>query len=141
MSFTSYTGRVRIVTDQPRPDDVPAHWLLMNAPRPLYGKQIPGRGPEGAFVVAIDPADADAAWQVKENRGLDACTLVHLTPAQLFQIGFAHYVAKATTEGSVQIICSRAAEDAPKIDDDLRAILATHGWDVLNLAFNPPADK
>ena len=59
MSMTNYIGRIRVVSDAPRPD-VPDNWIVMNAPRPLYGhKSDLQPGPEGLFTVAIDPSDPE----------------------------------------------------------------------------------
>ena len=136
MSMTSYTGRVRIVSNEQRPP-VPANWIVMNAPRPLYGHRTNLQpGPEGLFTVAIDPAESDAAWMVKENRGLDACTVVYLTPDLLLQIGLAHYAAKAQSEAQIGLITRHAAE-ASTLAKPGDSLLTTHGWDILNVAFNP----
>lgn len=140
MSMTNYIGRVRVVSNAPRPD-VPDNWIVMNAPRPLYGhKSDLQPGPEGLFTVAIDPSEADAAWMVKENRGLDACTVIYLTPELLLQIGLAHYMAKARSEAQIGLIARHAADAAtlPTLRD---SAVTTHGWDVLKSAFNPISER
>lgn len=137
MSMTRHTGRVRIVSNAPRPDAAPVNWIVMNAPRPLHGHRtgLPG-GPEGLFTVAIDPAESDAPRMIKENRALDACTVVYLTPDLLLQIGLAHYIAKACTEEQIDRIAQCAA-DAPTLSSPADSVIATHGWDILNGTFNP----
>ena len=54
--------------------DVPANWIVMNAPRPLLGTKTMEGGPflSGRFYAAIDPADSAAAAFVAENVKLDA---------------------------------------------------------------------
>ena len=132
MSMTSRKGRVRIDPINQRPD-VPPDWLIMNAPRPLYGtKEELGYGPEGAFTVAINPADDMAAWMIKENRGLDACTVLYISDSQLFEIGFAHYAAIASSEGMITHVIEYAARDDRTI--------GKHGLDVLLSGFNRDGD-
>jgi hypothetical protein len=128
MSMTLRKGRVRIDSINDRPD-VPPDWLIMNAPRPICGtKEELGYGPEGAFTVAIDPADDMAAWMIKENRGLDACTVLYISDSQLFEIGFAHYAAIASSEGMIaNVIKSVTSYDEA---------IAKHGFDVLISALN-----
>jgi hypothetical protein len=139
MSMTSYIGRVRIF-QTPRPD-VPDNWIVMNAPRPLYGHKTHLQpGPEGMFTVAIDPSEADAAWMIKENRGLDACTVIYLSPELLLQIGLAHYMAKARTEAQIGLIARHATEAAGLATLQDSAI-TTHGWDVLTGALNPTSER
>lgn len=128
MTMTSRTGHVRIERTAARPD-VPSDWIVMNAPRPLYGtKEGLGYGPEGAFTVAIDPADEQAAWMVKENRGLDACTVLYLPDELLFQVGLAHYVAIASSEQMIANVVKYAARDS--------RIIGNHGFDVLTGGLN-----
>lgn len=128
MSMTLRKGRVRIDSINDRPD-VPPDWLIMNAPRPICGtKEELGYGPEGAFTVAIDPADEMAAWMVKENRGLDACTVLYLPDELLFQVGFAHYVATVRSEQMIASVVEYAAKDSRMIGD--------HGFTVLTSGLN-----
>lgn len=125
-------GRVRIDSINHRPD-VPPDWLIMNAPRPICGtKEELGYGPEGAFTVAIDPTDDMAAWMIKENRGLDACTVLYLSDELLSQIGFAHYAAIAPGDGMIaNVIKSVTSYDKA---------IAKHGFDVLISALNRGGD-
>jgi hypothetical protein len=123
MSMTSYIGRVRIDHINVRPD-VPTDWLIMNAPRPLYGTKTRfGYGPEGSFTVAIDPSDEQAAWMIKENRGLDACTVLYISDEQLFQIGFACYAALASSEEMISQVVKYVIKDDRCIGDHGLAML------------------
>lgn len=57
--------------------EVPAGWLVMNAPRPLLGSQtMNGEFVTGRFYAAIDPADSMAKAFMAENIKLDARLLV-----------------------------------------------------------------
>lgn len=130
-------ARIRIISSSERPADVPFNWIIMNAPRPLDGHKtnLPDN-PEGLFTVAIDPAESDAPRMIKENRTLNACTVVYLTPDLLLQIGLAHYAAKAYTKEQIDRI-ARCAAKAPDLSSPANSVISTHGWDVLNGAFNP----
>ena len=54
--------------------DVPADWIVMNAPRPLLGTKTLDGGPflSGRFYAAIDPAESAAKSFVEQNVKLDA---------------------------------------------------------------------
>lgn len=56
-----------------RPSDVPAEWVIFNAPRPLYG-DMEWRGDflHGVFYVAVNPDDRYAEERIKRNLELDA---------------------------------------------------------------------
>lgn len=67
---------------RPRPTEVPAHWEIYNAPRPLYGsysKTWQGDFICGIFYAGIDPADEMADTWRNENASLDAKHLIFVT--------------------------------------------------------------
>lgn len=72
----------RIASEQAM--DVPAGWVVMNAPRPLVGTKVLEGGPflSGRFYAAIDPADSMAANYLDTNRRLDAVVVIHATREQ-----------------------------------------------------------
>lgn len=59
--------------------DLPEHWLVMNAARPLLGHRLLEGGEflAGRFYAAIDPADSMAARYAEENHKLDARVVLH----------------------------------------------------------------
>lgn len=61
-----------------RPADVPADWLIFNAPRPLYGKEYTGDFKHGIFYAAIDPADDHAAQFIYENQRNDGWLIQYI---------------------------------------------------------------
>lgn len=51
----------------PRPEDIPAHWEVYNAPRPMYGhERWQGDFRHGIFYVAIDP-EGDYADEYRQR--------------------------------------------------------------------------
>lgn len=58
--------------------DVPAGWLVMNAPRPLVGQKTVENGEflTGRFYGAVDPSDTYAASTIETNRKLDAAIVM-----------------------------------------------------------------
>jgi hypothetical protein len=58
--------------------DVPAGWLVMNAPRPMVGQKTLENGEflTGRFYGAVDPSDAYAASTIETNRKLDAAIVM-----------------------------------------------------------------
>jgi len=55
-----------------RPSDVPADWIVFNAPRPLYGhKEWQGEFYHGRFFAAVDPHGEYADRFMKNNVSLD----------------------------------------------------------------------
>lgn len=114
--FTGRFGRVRVVSHAKRPD-VPDNWVIMNAPRPLSGTRLLSdmRNPqpyarEGNFVVAIDPADPDAARHIAANRAADACVLVFVPESLIVQMGAAYYFAFVRAEQVAQTVLNELAE-------------------------------
>ena len=88
-------SRIHIVTNQRRPS-VPGHWIIMNAPVPLYGHKFDlGPGPNGNYTVAINPAEGNSTFMIQDARENGAWTLLYLTPKLLRGIGAAHWAAKA----------------------------------------------
>jgi N12 class adenine-specific DNA methylase len=62
------------------PVSVPAHWIVMNAPRPLLGHlTMQGDFLTGRFYAGIDPDDAMASQFIKENVQLDARLVVEVS--------------------------------------------------------------
>lgn len=58
--------------------DVPAGWIVMNAPRPMAGQKTLENGEflTGRFYGAVDPADTYAASTIETNRKLDAAIVM-----------------------------------------------------------------
>lgn len=68
-----------------RPEQAPAGWLVLNAPRPLYGSERDGREvawegefAHGRFYVAVNPGDPRADTLIQLNLELDAWPVVYL---------------------------------------------------------------
>ena len=67
-------------TTAPRPTNIPAHWRIFNAPRPIYGDTLWNGPPiKGVFYAAVDPEGKDAALFEKLNGQQDADELVYVT--------------------------------------------------------------
>lgn len=84
-------GRVRIAVGAPPAGS--EGMICMNAPRPLLGVALLGGGPEGQFVVMIDPKDPGAAGWIEANRRDDACFLVWVPQALISAVGAAVVLA------------------------------------------------
>jgi len=71
-----------VVTVASRPQDIPADWIIMNAPRPLVGDASwEGDFRHGIFYVAIDPNNDEppgVEWRMKTNKGLDAWVVIYV---------------------------------------------------------------
>ena len=71
--------------------DVPAGWIVMNAPRPILGTQLhEGEFLKGIFYAAIDPQDAMAARQATENRKLAASVVLVVSQDEQVGMALAH---------------------------------------------------
>lgn len=70
----------RPVYPRPTSQDVPAHWLIFNAPRPLHGTRFwEGDFYHGIYYAAVDPADSLAATMIDSNAGLDGWLVQYVT--------------------------------------------------------------
>lgn len=69
LSFYGYPKRL--------PFEVPSHWILFNAPRPLAGDiSEQGEWHHGIFYSAVSPMSKWAPRDIQQNRILDATILV-----------------------------------------------------------------
>lgn len=67
-----------------RPADVPADWLIFNAPRPLYGHKCwEGEFRSGRHYAAIDPADSWGKNYIEETIRLDGYLVEYITEADI----------------------------------------------------------
>ena len=75
-----------------RPADIPAHWPICNAPRPLYGTRTwQGDFIHGVFYAAIDPADEFSAGWLKRNEELDAYEIIYMSRDEAISVALAFY--------------------------------------------------
>lgn len=77
-----------------RPTEVPAHWEIYNAPRPLYGsysKTWQGDFICGVFYAGIDPADEMADTWRQHNAQDDARQLLFVTREEAMAESLAYY--------------------------------------------------
>jgi hypothetical protein len=80
---------ISVVTQDPsnRPADIPENWIILNAPRPLYGhKQWDGPFLHGIFYAAIDPDDDAGNWMLKNSISLDAWVVAYVTFSQKIEM-------------------------------------------------------
>lgn len=69
-----------IFTTAPRPEDIPADWVVFNAPRPIYGHKCwEGEYNAGTFYAAIDMSDKWGEEYLKETLLLDGYPLQFIT--------------------------------------------------------------
>lgn len=61
-----------------RPADIPADWLIFNAPRPLYGQEFVGEFKHGILYAALDPNDDHAAQFIYENQRNDGWLIQYI---------------------------------------------------------------
>lgn len=134
--FTGRTGRVRFITDAPRPD-VPANAIIMNAPRPLYGNPLSLHGPEGLFTVWVDPTSEDAAWQIEHNRSLDACGLVFIARQTVLDLGIAHFAAITRTQTGAAALVRAMNRAGANVD---AGAIIDHGLNQLRRLAEPGGD-
>lgn len=73
------------------PFDVPSHWLVLNAARPLLGDQTLENGPwlAGRFYAAIDPTSSMAQRYLKMNRDLAARAVIVLSKDEQLRLALA----------------------------------------------------
>lgn len=77
MSGTTFK-QIDVLADQP--DITPAHWHILNAPRPLFGhKTWKGEFRNGVHYAGVAPDGEHAAEYLRENRMLDAVLLRFVT--------------------------------------------------------------
>lgn len=79
-----------------RPKDIPENWIVMNAPRPLYGhKEWTGEFQHGVFYVALNPDDSCVhdMW-MKKNEEQDAWICEYWTKAQAIKYILDYYHEK-----------------------------------------------
>lgn len=79
-----------------RPDDIPNNWIILNAPRPLYGnKEWTGEFEHGIFYVALDPND-DYVYDMwmKSNESLDAWICEYQTKEDAIKMALDYYNEK-----------------------------------------------
>jgi len=70
-------------TLMPRPQGVPEHYLICNAPRPIIGDMLwEGDFIHGRFYAALDPENPEFDICVRENTALDAWHLIFWTEAE-----------------------------------------------------------
>lgn len=71
-----------------KPDNVPANWIIYNAPRPIYG-HVEWRDSNGFgfFFAAVDPKGERAEWMQVENQRQDAMILHLMTEEEAFGAG------------------------------------------------------
>lgn len=81
-----------IVAENMTEAEIPAGWLVFNAPRPLYGDRTwIGPFSKGVFYAAIDPTEDAAAANVEANRDLDAALIRWVTEAEIREWADAYY--------------------------------------------------
>jgi hypothetical protein len=69
-----------------RPDNIPADWVIFNAPRPLIGtKTWEGDFNHGRFYAAINPKDEFADQNIVENNKLDGWVLEYFLEDQAIE--------------------------------------------------------
>lgn len=77
------------VTDTQR--SIPADWVIVNAPRPLFGNiQFTGDFISGIFYAALDPADEYFQTWMDANKKLDARVIHYVTESELAEALEAH---------------------------------------------------
>ncbi len=69
------------LSDESFIEDVPADWIIMNAPRPLLGHVIIDNGPfiSGRFFAGIDPSCSLATPYIANNKSMNACVVIRAT--------------------------------------------------------------
>lgn len=102
-------GRVRIAVGAPPAGS--EGMICMNAPRPLLGVALLGGGPEGQFVVMIDPKDPGAAGWIEANRRDDACFLVWVPQGLISAIGAAVALASVRDDHDLAVKTINAIPD------------------------------
>lgn len=102
-------GRVRIAVGAPPAGS--EGMICMNAPRPLLGVELLGGGPEGQFVVMIDPKDPGAAGYIEANRRDDACFLVWFSPQTVRAVGAAVVLASVKEDHDLAVKTINAIPD------------------------------
>jgi hypothetical protein len=100
-----------VISESPRPADVPESWVIFNAPRPIYGeKKWDGEFLNGRFYAALDTTDRDwAAKFIEENRMLRASVVVYMSQEELLKTAWAlarrdnaEYIDDSTTDEDVR---------------------------------------
>jgi hypothetical protein len=81
-----------IVAENMTPEEIPADWLIFNAPRPLYGDRT-WIGPfcSGVFYAAVDPSGDGTAAYIKMDRELDAVLIRWVTEAEIREWADTYY--------------------------------------------------
>lgn len=112
--------------------EIPAHFLIFNAHRPLFGaRRGEGSWGHGRHYAAVDPASPDANWQVQANVRLDARLIEFVPDAEL--AAFAEVVA-----AEYQVPLAELDEGATRVN-----FLTEHGqavrmWDGTRLVTEAP---
>jgi hypothetical protein len=109
--------------------EIPDHWIICNAPRPLYGdEQWQGPFIKGIFYAAINPDDLpdedalDTAFMLHRNAELDAAELVFVTQERCIEVAMDYYRENfADTVGEID-----------PANPGMREHLVRRGLDLLN---------
>ncbi|MCI0393191.1 MAG: hypothetical protein MOB07_31065 [Acidobacteria bacterium] len=65
---------------EPRPDGIPAGWLIFNAPRHMWGTiQWQGQGYHGVFYAAVEPTEKYAKDMIETNCEMDGWITEYIT--------------------------------------------------------------
>lgn len=110
------------------PDDIPAHWIVCNAPRPLYGDRK-WEGPffSGVFYIAIDPDGELADLHLHRTAEMNGKMLVIHSEDWLFEYGLEwyrqtlpEYYARIELEDKQhrRMVIDRALKELNKSDED-----------------------
>lgn len=75
-------------------DPIPATWIILTAPRPLFGHALwRDGGGAGFFWSAVNPDDADNAdWMMKGNAQNDATQVTYITEDEAIDSQRAYYI-------------------------------------------------
>ena len=74
----------QVLTTGIRPNNVPEGWIILNAPRPLYGPATwQGDFLNGRLYAALDPQDEDNAKTIEYNmRAMAAAEVVYISETE-----------------------------------------------------------